>query len=158
VVYKGANSHYSLAHCYDVVSGGVTVMMAALGQHKEAALGVRMFLTNYLNTPAMTLEQLDTVKALMCRMQRVLRLSSMLCPTFSMEEEAMLAPGESPKLLDKHVMHVSTRVLACFAVDHKHTIPECMAHMIETLCLPPINRVDHCNCPADLPAVLHFVG
>lgn len=93
---QGANSHYSLAHCCDVVSGGVTVMMAALGQHKEAALGVRMFLTNYLNTPAMTLEQQDTVKALMCRMQGVLRLSSMLCPTFSLEEEALLAPGESP--------------------------------------------------------------
>jgi hypothetical protein len=76
-----------------------------------------MFLTNYLNTPAMTLAQLDTVKALMCRMQGVLRLSSMLCPTFSMEEEVLLAPGESPMLLDKHVMHVSTRVLARFAVD-----------------------------------------
>ena len=114
-------------------------MMAALGQHKEAAVGVRMFLTHYLNTPAMTLEQLDNVKALICRMQGVLRLSSMLCPTFSLEEEALLAPGESPKLLDKHVMHASTRVLACFAVDHKRTIPDCIAYMSEALCLPPIN-------------------
>ncbi len=93
-------------------------MMAALGQHKEAVLGVRMFLTNYLNTPAMTLHQLDTVKALLCHMQGVLRLSGMLCPTFSLEEEALLAPGESPALLDKHVMHASTRVLASWLCSH----------------------------------------
>lgn len=157
VVCKRANSHYSLAHCYDVIAGGVTIMMAALGQHKEAAVGVRMFLSHYLNTPAMSLEQLDNVKALMCCMQGVLRFLSMLCPTFSMEEEAMLAPGESPMLLYKHVMHVSTRVLACFAFDHKRTIPDCMVYMIEALCLPPIIRVDLCIAIAKLLYLLSCI-
>lgn len=69
----------------------------------------------------------------------------------------MLAPGESPMLLYKHVMHVSTRVLACFAFDHKRTIPDCMVYMIEALCLPPIIRVDLCIAIAKLLYLLSCI-
>ena len=75
--------------------------MATLGQDKEAALGAVTLLTHYLNTSAMTLDQLDAIKSLLSRMQGVVRLSSMLCPTLSNKEEAMLAPGKAHMLPDK---------------------------------------------------------
>ena len=76
-------------------------MMATLGRDKEAALGGVTLLTHFLNTSAMTPDQLDAIKSLLSRMQGVVRLSSMLCPTFSKEEEDMLAPGKTHTLLYK---------------------------------------------------------
>ncbi len=77
-------------------------MMAALSQHKDAALGAATFVTHNVNKLSMSSEQMDTIKTLLGQMQGVLRLACMLCPTFRDDESAMLALGKTHMLLCKH--------------------------------------------------------